>query len=150
MKHYYSIISFEGFETDLSIDQLEGLWETYIAKYEKEYEAYGREKGLEHPRYLKQYKFSLLDGYAYFSMPYEDYHARHYCDHELAVFVALAIKEGSRAVIMFRGDDGDEWGFAIESGMVTPIEKVLIVAGTDLPIDKWRDATSYPPLQAVG
>ena len=150
MKHYNSIISFDGFETDLSIDQLEGLWETYIAKYEKEYEAYGREKGWGHPRYLKMYQFSLCDGYATFYIADGDYYKPHYCDHELAVFVALAIKEGSRAVIRFNGDDGEEWGFAVEHGKVTPIEKILIVAGTDQPIEEWQNETSYPPLQAVG
>lgn len=139
MKHYNSIISFEGFETDLSIDQLEGLWETYIAKYEKEFESYGNLRGWGEPRYLRQYKFTLSDGYAYFSMQKDDYYARHYCDHELAVFVALAIKEGSRAVIRFKGDDGEEWGFAVESGKVYPLESSdLTIQGTSLTASDWE------------
>lgn len=52
-----------------------------------------------------------------------DFRAKHYSSRGLAVFVSLVIAEGKETEVLFEGEDGEAWGWKVESYKLTAMTK---------------------------
>jgi len=142
---YYSIIKFDGFKTDFAQGEFEGHMKSFVEGRNSLQKAYG----LGNVVNLDMYRFDVKDGYAFFSMPGEDYLAKHSNDQELAEFVSEVIRPFTRTYMEFIGESGERWGYAIESGRIRSLEyHDPTVNG--VPLSRWLDNEAYEPIQKEG
>ena len=73
----------------------------------------------------------------YIDIEADEYTRKHWFEEELAKLIVQLIEPGARTYLIFRGEDGDTWGYAITSEGILDVEFICRVNGKLL--DDWMN-----------